>query len=291
MLASDILHNVNQIHIRARRLVDGAFAGQHESVFKGRGIEFAEVREYAPGDDVRTIDWNVTARLGAPYVKQYVEEREMTVMLLVDLSASGVFATQKKLKREVVTELAAILSLAAVKNNDRVGLILFSDRLEKVIPPRKGKHRTQRVVHELLTFKPTGLGTDIGLALEHLQGTTRTRTLTFVISDFLSEGYERALRIAHQRHEVVPICVFDEREHELPAVGLLRVFDLETGATRTIDTDDSTVRENHRRSAEQAREKRNALFHALGMRALEVRTGEDLAGPLARHFRRHGALA
>lgn len=212
MLPLDLLKHVRQIHIRTRRLVYDVFAGQYHSTFKGRGMEFAEVREYVPGDDARTIDWNVTARLGQPYVKQYVEERELTVMLLVDLSASGQFGSVRKLKTEIATELCAVLALSAIMNHDKVGLILFTDRIEKFIPPQKGKHHVLRVIREVLYFQPQRRGTDVGLALEYLRTISRRRSVSFLVSDFLASDYETPLRIAHRRHDIIPISITDRRE-------------------------------------------------------------------------------
>src|SRR5918994_4690455 len=241
MLPAETFRQVQRIHIRTRRLVDGAFAGEYHSVFKGRGMEFAEVREYVPGDDVRTIDWNVTARLGHPYVKRYVEERELTVMLLVDLSASGQFGSVAKLKTEIATELCALLALSAIRNNDKVGLILFTDRIERFIPPQKGRNRALQVIREMLVFEPAGRRTDLGGALEYLHKASRRRSVTFLISDFLAQDYERPLRLVHKRHDVVPICIADPRERELPDLGLMMLRDLPTGEQALIDTGSAVV--------------------------------------------------
>ena len=207
MIPTELFKHVRQIHIRTRRLVNDVFAGEYHSAFKGLGMEFAEVREYTPGDDIRTIDWNVTARTGQPYVKQYVEERELTVMLLVDLSASGQFGMVRKLKTEIATELCAVLAMSAISNNDKVGLILFTDQIETFIPPQKGKHHVLRVIRDVLYFRPQHRGTDVGLALEYLHRINRRRSVCFLVSDFLASGYETALRIAHRRHDIVPITI------------------------------------------------------------------------------------
>jgi uncharacterized protein (DUF58 family) len=285
MLPAEVFRQVRQVHIRTRRLVDGMFAGEYHSVFKGRGIEFAEVREYVPGDDVRTIDWNVTARVGQPFVKQYVEERELTVMLLVDMSASGRFASVSRLKIEIATELSAVLALSAITNNDKVGLILFTDRVERFIPPRKGKNRALRLIRELLAFEPEHAGTDIASALEFLNSVTHTRSVSFLISDFFADAYERALRLAHRRHDLIPVCLIDRRDTELPAVGFVRLRDLETGAEMVVDTDSRAVREAFRRRREAAQAERRRLFRALGIDSIEVRTDEPYIRPLMRFFR------
>ncbi len=285
MLTVEALRQVRRIHIRTRRLVDGIFAGEYHSVFKGRGMEFAEVREYVPGDDVRTIDWNVTARIGHPYVKRYVEERELTVMLLVDFSASGQFGSVAKIKTEVATELCALLALSAIKNNDKVGLILFTDQIERFVPPQKGKNRALRVIREMLYFEPERRGTDIGQALEYLHRISRRRSVSFLLSDFLATGYERALRLARRRHDVIPICISDRREASLPNVGLLTLRDLESGQQVLIDTGSARVREEYRRRRAAAVAERRRAFRALGIDSIEVETDQPIIHPLMRFFR------
>ena len=285
MLTVEALRQVRRIHIRTRRLVDGIFAGEYHSVFRGRGMEFAEVREYVPGDDVRTIDWNVTARLGHPYVKRYVEERELTVMLLVDFSASGQFGSVAKIKTEVATELCALLALSAIKNNDKVGLILFTDQIERFVPPQKGKNWALRVIREMLYFEPERRGTDIGQALEYLHRISRRRSVSFLLSDFLATGYERALRLARRRHDVIPICISDRREASLPNVGLLALRDLESGQQVLIDTGSARVREEYRRRRAAAVAERRRAFRALGIDSIEVETDQPIIHPLMRFFR------
>ena len=274
-----------RIRIRTRRLVDGIFAGQYHSVFKGSGVEFAEVREYVPGDDVRAIDWNVTARTGIPFVKRYIEERELAVMLLVDVSASGLFGSVDRLKSETMVRLAAILAESALRNNDQVGFLLFSDRIERFEPPRKDRHRTLRLLHELLTFVPESQGTDLAAALEHLEKVVRRRTVTFLLSDFLARGYERALRRAHRRHEIVPVCVADRHERRLPSVGLLAVRDLETGKEILLDTRSAEVRRHYEERWRAAAAARGQLFASLGIDAVDVGTDGDHVRPLLRYFR------
>ena len=285
MLPAETFRQVQRIHIRTRRLVDGALAGEYHSVFKGRGMEFAEVREYVPGDDVRTIDWNVTARMGQPFVKQYVEERELTVMLLVDLSASGQFGSVTRFKSEIATELCAVLTLSAIRNNDKVGLILFTDRIEHFIPPQKGRNRALQVIREMLLFEPAGRGTDLGGALEYLHKVCRRRSVTFLISDFLAHHYERPLRLVHKRHDVVPICIADPREMELPDLGLMMLRDLETGEHALIDTGSAAVRRAYREQRAAAALARERLFRSLGIDLIEVDTRESYMHPLMRFFR------
>ena len=285
MPTAEILRQVRQVHIRTRRLVDGIFAGEYHSVFKGRGIEFAEVREYVPGDDVRAIDWNVTARVGQPFVKQYVEERELTVMLLIDLSASGRFSSAPRDKTRIAVELGATLALSAIGNNDKAGLILFTDRVERFVPPRKGRNRALRLIRDMLAFEPENRGTDIAAALEYLHKVMPRRAIVFLISDFFSADFERPLRLARQRHDIVPICLIDRRDYALPAVGIVRLRDLETGEERLVDTDSRAVRERFAAAREAARARRRRLFRALGIDFVEAPTEEPWIEPLMRFFR------
>jgi uncharacterized protein (DUF58 family) len=278
--------DARRIEIRTRRLVDGTLAGHYQSVFRGSGIEFAEVREYVPGDDIRAIDWNVTARLGFPYVKRHVEERELTVMLLVDVSASQRFGSVQRLKLEVAAQLCGLIAGSAVRNNDRVGLILFSDRVERHLAPAKGRNQILRIVRELLAFQPAGRGTDLALALQHLHRVARRRSVTFILSDFIGVGYERALRLCHARHDLVPVCISDRRERALPAVGLLRLRDLETGRQVLLDTASVAVRQAYARRWEEALAARQRLFRSLGIDLVEVDAGADPVAPLLRFFRR-----
>ena len=285
MPTAEILRQVRQVHIRTRRLVDGIFAGEYHSVFKGRGIEFAEVREYVPGDDVRAIDWNVTARVGQPFVKQYVEERELTVMLLIDLSASGRFSSAPRDKTRIAVELGATLALSAIGNNDKAGLILFTDRVERFVPPRKGRNRALRLIRDMLAFEPEGRGTDIAAALEYLHKVMPRRAIVFLISDFFSPDFERPLRLARQRHDIVPICLIDRRDYALPAVGIVRLRDLETGEERLVDTGSRAVRERFAAAREAARARRRRLFRALGIDFVEAPTDKPWIEPLMRFFR------
>jgi uncharacterized protein (DUF58 family) len=285
MLSPELLKRLRSIHIRTRRLVHNMFAGHYHSVFKGRGIEFAEVRQYTPGDEARTIDWHMTARRGQLYVKQYVEERELIVMLLVDLSASGQFGSVRQLKTEMATELCAILALSAIMNHDRVGLLLFTDQIEKFIPPQKGKRHVLRVLRDVLSFQPQGRRTNVSLALEHLHRINRRRTISFLVSDFLASGYEMALRIAHRRHDIIPISITDRREHSLPRLGLMTLQDLETGASILVDTTSTAVQQQYRQRWDAALARRRQLFQSLGIEAIEVQTDEPYISPLLRFFR------
>jgi uncharacterized protein (DUF58 family) len=278
--------DARRIEIRTRRLVDGTLAGHYQSVFRGSGIEFAEVRDYTPGDDIRAIDWNVTARLGFPYVKRHVEERELTVMLLVDVSASQRFGSVQRLKSEVAAQLCGLIAGSAVRNNDRVGMILFTDQIERHVTPAKGRNQILRIVRELLAIEPSGRGTDLAGALEQLHRVIRRRSVTFILSDFLGTGYERALRLCHNRHDLIPVCISDRRERELPLVGLLRLRDLETGREVLLDTLSPAVRRAYAERWEKALAARHRLFRILGIDMIEIDAGADHVAPLLRFFRR-----
>ncbi|MCX7006864.1 MAG: DUF58 domain-containing protein, partial [Kiritimatiellaeota bacterium] len=243
MTPREIIKKVRQIEIRTRHLVNDVFAGEYHSVFKGRGMEFQEVREYEPGDDIRAIDWNVTARMGHPFIKKFSEERELTVMLLVDISASNQFGSRAQLKKDLAAELAAVLAFAAIRNNDRVGLILFSDEVEHVLPPKKGLSHVLRVVRDVLDFKPKRRGTALAPALDFLNHITTRKTVTFLISDFLTqEDLKSALRVSAARHDLVAVVAADRGEHEWPAAGLVEWRDAETGRHQLVDTSDARVR-------------------------------------------------
>lgn len=285
MLTPELFKQVRQIHIRTRRLVNEVLGGEYHSAFKGRGMEFAEVREYCPGDEVRTIDWNVTARRGQPYVKQFVEERELTVMLLVDLSASGQFSSVARRKMDIATELCAVLALSAISNNDKVGLVLFTDRIEHTLRPQKGKRHVLRVIRDLLYFQPQGRRTNLGMALEYLHNISRRRTVSFLVSDFLANAYDHPLRIAHRRHDIIPITITDPRELSLPRLGFLALRDLESGQQVLIDTHSAAVREQYQRQRSATIAQRQRLFHSLGLDGIDVRTDEAFLNPLIRFFR------
>ncbi len=284
MIPKEILKKVRTLELSTRRLVNTVFSGEYHSVFKGRGMEFAEVREYLPGDDVRTIDWNVTARMGHPFVKVFDEERELTVMLLVDASASGDFGTVSRMKGEVGVELCALLAFSAIQNNDRVGLIIFTDEVEKFVPPKKGKKHVLRVIRELYYFQPKGRGTNIAVALEYLNRITTRRSVAFLVSDFFASGYEAALKVAHRRHDLIAVTISDPREAELPDVGIVEMEDAETGEEVLIDTADVRVRRTFANASAEARASRDRLFRSVGVDRMDVRTDRPYIEPLRRFF-------
>jgi uncharacterized protein (DUF58 family) len=285
----DILRQVRRIELRTRGLVSSRFSGEYHSVFKGQGLEFTEVRQYLPGDDVRTIDWNVSARTGEVFVKKYVEERELTVLLMVDLSGSQHFGTRGRFKSETVAEVAATLAMSAVRNNDRVGLLVFTDRVELFVPPRKGRRHVLRLVRDLLTFRPESAGTDLAGALEYSARLSRSRSILFLVSDFqggLSREAESALTRASLRHDLIPIVVTDPADLELPDAGMIQVVDPETGARVVVDSGNEEVRERY---AEMVRDERTALrrtFRRLGMDEIELRTDQPTSTAVLSFFRR-----
>ena len=285
MIPAEILKKVKRIELRTRNLVNTVFAGEYHSVFKGRGMAFAEVREYFAGDDVRTIDWNVTARMGEPFVKVFDEERELTVMLMVDASASGNFGTVEQMKGEIGAEICALLAFSAIQNNDRVGLIVFTDQVELFIPPKKGKKHVLRVIRELLYFQPSGQGTDIGAALEYLNRVTYRRSVVFLVSDFFASQYEKALRVANRRHDLVAIALEDPREFDLPAIGIVELEDAETGEGVMVDFGDAAVREAFAKITRKEREDRDVLFRRIGLDAVNISAQGSYADPLVQFFK------
>jgi uncharacterized protein (DUF58 family) len=285
MIPREILKQIRRIEIRTKRLVNDVFSGEYQSVFKGRGIEFTEVREYLPGDDVRAIDWNVTARTGHPYIKKYDEERELTIMFLVDASASGAFGTVSRFKRELAAEVCALLAFSATRNNDRVGLIIFTDRIEKVVPPEKGRRHVLRVIRELLYFKPLGRGTDVSGALDYLTNVVRRHAVVFLVSDFLTGGYEKRLAVANRRFDLIALQVSDPRESELPDAGLVEMEDPETGERVSVDTSSAGVRRRYRERVLAFRAERDRLFRRLGVDSIELSTDRPYIEPLERFFR------
>jgi len=291
MLTSEQIKAVRKIQIRTSHLVSDLFAGQYQSVFKGRGMEFAEVRHYLPGDDIRTIDWNVTARTGVPHVKRFVEERELTVMLLVDASASTHFGTAKQLKSEMAAEMAALFAFSAITNNDKVGLVMFSDHVELALPPKKGTRHVLRVIREVLSFSPQGRGTDISAALEYLNRVSKRRCVTFVISDFLDIRARLALKIANRRHDVIAVVLDDPRDLVLPDVGLIALQDAETGEHMLLDTGDPRVRREFEQRSQAARRDRDRMLRGIDVDAVVVRTDRPYTEALLRFFhmreRRH----
>jgi len=285
MISSELARKIRILQITTRKVVNDVLAGEYTSVFKGRGMEFDEVREYMPGDDVRTIDWNVTARMDRPYVKRFVEERELTVFFLVDLSASGAFGSVQKLKNEIAAEFCALLSFSAVKNNDKVGLIVFTDRVELYVPPKKGTTHVLRLIRELLNFKPKAAKTDIGGTLDYFGKVAKKRAVVFLVSDFQSEGFEKAMRIIAKRHDLIAVPVTDPREVRLPNVGLIELEDAETGEMVLVDTSSAAVRKRYERLGRERSERFRELFASMGVDRIEVATDRDYVPRLVQFFR------
>jgi uncharacterized protein (DUF58 family) len=285
LIPKEILKKVKRIEIQTRGLVNDVFSGEYHSVFKGRGMEFAEVREYQIGDDIRTIDWNVTARMGHPFVKVFDEERELTVMLVVDVSSSSDFGTVEQMKGEIAAEICALLAFSAIKNNDKVGLIIFSDRVEKYVAPKKGKSHVLRVIRELLYHKPQGHQTNITEALEFLSRVTQRRAVVFLVSDFIASGYEKALQIANKRHDLVTITITDPREQVLPSIGLVELEDAETGETFLVDTGDADLRDEFSSQAEQRKQDRESVFKSMNIDTVNINTQKSYIDPLIRFFK------
>ena len=285
METSDIIKKVRKIEIKTRGLSNHLFAGEYHSAFKGRGMSFSEVREYQYGDDIRNIDWNVTARFDKPYIKVFEEERELTVIILVDVSGSLDFGSEETTKRDFVTEIAACLSFSAISNNDKIGVILFSDRIEKFIPPKKGRQHILRIIRELLTFKPEGTGTNAAMALQYLTSVIKKRSTVFMISDFVCEDFSDALRIAGHKHDLLALNVYDKREMDFPNVGLVYMEDAESGKKMLVDTSNSTVRENLKRAAEKRRENLANTFLRAGVQDVAIANGDDYVKPLIKLFK------
>jgi uncharacterized protein (DUF58 family) len=281
----EILRQVKLIELKTRGLVNSVFTGEYRSVFKGQGMEFSEVREYQPGDEVRSIDWNVTARMRRPFVKRYIEERELTVMLVVDLSGSERFGTVRRFKSELASELAAVLAMSAVRNNDRVGVLLFSDRIEHVIPPRKGRRHVLRIIRDLLAFEPVGRGTDMVTAIDYVAKMLNEHAIVFVVSDFLESDIAHPLKLLAQRHDVVAVTVEDPSERDLPDIGVARLIDPETGETLEVDTSSPNVRRAYSERVMTEREERKHLLRRLAIDEVAVRTEGGVVEPLLRFFR------
>lgn len=285
METRELLKKVRQIEIKTRGLVNQVFSGEYHSVFKGRGMEFSEVREYQFGDDIRSIDWNVSARFNHPFVKIFEEERELTVMLLVDFSKSGSFGSVTQMKNEIAAEICAVLSFSAIKNNDKVGLILFTDTIEKFVPPKKGRAHILRIIRELISFVPTGSGTNIKQALEYFNHVNKKRTIAFLISDFIDEGYDQILRIVSKKHDVIAIELSDPREEQMPDVGLIKMRDAETNIERWIDTGDRRVRAHFEQFWKQRNAARKQLFLRSRVDAIPVRIDRPYIKPIVDFFR------
>jgi uncharacterized protein (DUF58 family) len=286
MIPPEVLRQVRRLHLRARRAVKDLLGGEYHSVFKGRGLSFEDVREYQPGDDVRGIDWNVTARMGYPFVKRFVEERELTVLLVLDASGSSRFGTTRWQKRDVLAELAAVLAFSAVCNNDKVGLLVVTDRVERFVPPRKGTRHVLRLLRDVLYFEPEHRGTDLRAGLDYLNRVQRRRAIVFLCSDFRDTGFERTLKQTGRRHELIAVRVADRREEELPAVGLVELEDAETGRQVLLDTSHPRVREAYRQQAAQRREAVRRLARAAKADLIEVATDGAHLDALLHFFRR-----
>lgn len=283
---ADLIRKIRRIEITTRRAVQDTLAGGYHSVFKGRGMAFSEVRPYQPGDEIRAIDWNVTARIGEPFVKVFTEERELTALVAVDRSASQNAGLSQQAKAEVAAEIAALLVFSALENGDRAGMLLFTDRIERYVPPRKGKKHGLRLITEALAFQPQGRGTDIANALGHLTSAQRRKAVVFILSDFLAEGWETSLAVLARRHDVVPVIVSDPVEEKLPELrGLWPMVDAESGESVLVDLSDKRTREQYALRAQQAREKRDRVFRKLALDAVRVKPGDDYVAPLAALFR------
>jgi uncharacterized protein (DUF58 family) len=285
MISKEILQKVQRIEIMTRTLVDDVFSGEYHSIFRGLGMEFSEVREYQQGDDIRSIDWNVTARMGHPYVKKFVEERELTVVFLVDASGSGIFGTVDRMKNEFAAEICAVLAFSAIKNNDRVGLVIVTDQVEKVVVPKKGRKHVLRVIRELLFHVPQHKGTSLSAGLEYLLNILSRKSVLFVVSDFMDTGYERPLQVAARRHDVILMRITDPRELELPAVGLVRLVDAETGRVETVDASSKQMRQGFKNLVAERRRSQEQFFTTAGIDFIDLQVGSSYIEPLMGFFR------
>jgi len=289
MIPEELVKKIRYIQIYTSKAVNDSLAGEYESVFKGRGMEFDEVREYQIGDEIRSIDWNVTARMGEPYVKRFVEERELTVIFLVDLSASGQFGSRKQLKNEVAAELCALLSFSAIKNNDKVGLIVFTDQVEMFIPPAKGTRHVLRLIRELLQFQPKQKKTDISLAIDYLDRITHKKSVVFLVSDFIGDdGFQKKLRVIGRRHDLIAVSVMDPHEVKLPDVGLIQLEDLETGEMILVDTGSATIRKQYEIYGRERQQELKSLFRSMGIDQIEIFTEGNYVFDLVKFFRTRG---
>ena len=284
MLTKELIKKLRKIEITTRRVVNETLAGEYHSRFRGRGMTFEEVRPYQPGDDIRSIDWNVTARMNDAYVKVYAEERELTVMLLVDLSASQDFGSRDKTKGEIAAEVAALLAFSAITNNDRVGLILFTDRVERFVPPKKGRKHVMRLITEILNARPEHKKTDLNSGLQHLMKVAKRRCVAFLVSDFIADNYEHSLRIAARRHDLVPISLRDPMEESLPEAGIAVVQDSETGERMRVDFGSPRVRAHFAQLVKSRREERSRLFRKLSIDFVELKAGEEYVKSLVTFF-------
>ena len=288
MSTSKLLKKVRQIEIKTKGLSNHIFAGEYHTAFKGTGMAFSEVREYQTGDDLRSIDWNVTARYNSPFVKIFEEEREMTVMMLIDVSASGNFGTNKQIKRELATELAAVLAFSAIKNNDKVGIIFFSNKVEKFIPPKKGKSHILRIIREVLSFQPIGKKTDLSEGLRYFNSVIKKRSICFILSDFITPEFEKSLKIANRKHDLVGIRIYDKRENTLPNVGLMPIEDAESEEIIFLDTSDKQVRKDFKNNTLKQVQKLKKIFFSSGVDLIDIETGVDYVKPLINFFKNRG---
>ncbi len=284
MLPPEIIKKIKKIEIKSRKLATDVFVGRYKSVFKGKGMEFLEVREYYPGDDVRNIDWNVTARMGTPYVKKFADERELTLFILLDLSNSNTFGTRNKIKREIATEICGVLAFASLRNNDKIGAITFTDQVEAYIPPSKGLTHVLRVIRDLLYSRPEGRGTRMTVAFDYLNNTTVKRSILFLVSDFLTEGFESQLKVLNQRHDVIAIRILDPLDLGLPNVGLIEFEDSESGEQIIMDTSSQTLRGEFNNSRNRKMEETTRFFLANNIDYIDIRTDKSYVEPLMRFF-------
>ncbi len=289
MDANELFRKVRHIEIKSRGLSRHIFSGQYHSVFKGKGMAFSEVREYQYGDDIRSIDWNVTARLNHPYVKIFEEERELTVMLLIDVSGSNEFGTRKQLKEDMITEIAAVLAFSAIQNNDKVGVIFFSGKIEKFIPPKKGSSHILRIIRELIDFKPDNRQTDIANALRYLTNVIKKRSTAFLLSDFLDKNFSDALRIANKKHDLIAVRVSDRHEFSVPEMGLVKILHPETGSVRWVDSSSASFRKAYHSWAVKKEAELNDVFIRSGVDAVHVSTDQDYVRPLLNLFKKRGS--
>ena len=285
METTELLKKVRKIEIKTRGLSNQIFSGEYHSAFKGRGMTFSEVREYTPGDPIRSIDWNVTARFNSPYVKVFEEEREITLMLLIDVSGSANFGSKSQAKRDLLTEVAAVLAFSASQNNDKIGLILFSETVEKYIPPKKGKSHVLRIIRELIDFQPAGQGTNINEALRFFNNVTKKRSIAFLISDMLDTGFEKPLQIANRKHDLVALVARDRSEDQIPNLGLMPVRDLETGSLQWIDSSNKNVRAEYAKARDMSKLRTKGLFRKIGVDFTEIYTGQSHVKPLMQLFK------
>ncbi|MFI5222309.1 MAG: DUF58 domain-containing protein [Bacteroidia bacterium] len=288
METQEILKKVRKIEIKTRGLSSHIFSGEYHSAFKGRGMTFSEVREYVPGDDIRAIDWNVTARFNHPFVKIFEEERELTVIILIDVSASGEFGTTKQFKKDLITELCAVLSFSAIQNNDKIGVIFFSDKIEKFIPPKKGKTHILRIIRELIEFRPENKKTNISEALRYVINVIKKKSIVFVISDFIGKDFEDALKLANRKHDIVALQIYDPRENELPDAGIIHLRDAETGDLLEVDSSNASVRKKFNQWSQQKEKYLNNAFAKSGVDWAKLRTDENYVHQLMRLFKNRG---